>query len=195
MAILQSGDLSFDFRYTGFKHGWIQYQFFFLWKGEPIIRDEALKWRGERPQSAFLANADEKDEFLPFLKNLLETDEADYWEPIEPDIIVGIYPDAFFPFLKSHLTLIYESEDSKNKREERRRLKQEKGKLPDDLYTFISLVDAYNFKEADGYYGQGFSLQMLVTRHQLETFAENLDNEYNEFKKEFMVDEWNERNS
>lgn len=199
MAVLQSGDLSFDFRYTGFEHGWVQYQFFFLWKGEPVIRDEALKrwseyWNG-RPESAFLANSDEKDGFLLFLKKLLESDEADYWEPIEPDIIVAIYPDGYFPFLKSHMTLVYESEESKKKRESRRKLKEEKGKLPDDSYTFIAFVDAYNFKKADAYYGQGFSLQMIVSRHDLETFADDLDREYTEFKKVFRVDEWSEENA
>lgn len=199
MALLQSGNLGFDFRYTGFEYGWVQYQFFFLWKGEPVIRDEALKrWSdywNNRHKSAFLANSDEIDGFLPFLKKLLESDEADYWEPIEPDIIIAIYPDDYFPFLKSHMTLIHESEESKRKREARRKLKEEKGKLADDLYTFIAFVDAYNFKEADAYYGQGLSLQMIVSRQDLEIFADDLEREYTEFKKAFKVDEWGEENA
>ncbi len=194
MAVLQSENLSFDFRYTGFEDGWVQYQFFFLWKGEPVIRDEALKrWSG-RQESAFLANSDGRDGFLPFLKELLESDEAEYWEPIEPDIIVAIYPDRYFPFLKSHLTLIFESEDSRKESETRRALKKEKGKLPDDSYTFIALADAHNFRGANAYYGQGLSLQMIVTRQDLEAFADDLDREYAEFKKAFKVDEWGEEN-
>lgn len=196
MAVLQSNDLSFVFRYTGFDHGWVQYQFFFLWKGEPVIRDEVLKRQSKywnsRQESAFLANSYEKDDFLPFLKNLLESDEPDYWEPIEPDIIVAIYPDGYFPFLKSHMTMVYESDESKSQREARRKQKEEIGKLPDDLYTFIAFVDVYNLKEADAYYGQGFSLQMIVSRQNLEAFADDLDCEYTEFKKAFKVDEWGE---
>jgi|GEM_PF-4389121 len=29
MAVLRSGDLSFDFRYTGWRHDWVEYQFYF----------------------------------------------------------------------------------------------------------------------------------------------------------------------
>lgn len=199
MAILKSGELSFDFRYTGFEYGWVQYQFYFLWRGEPIVKDESLKrWSdywGGRPASAFLANEDEADGFLPFLRKVLESDEADYWEPIEPDIIVALYPDDYFPFLKSHRTLVYESEETKKKREARRKLKEEKGKLPDDSYTFIAFVDAYNFKDADAYCGQGFSLHMIVERQEIETFANNLETEYAEFKKLFKVDEYVEENA
>jgi len=189
MAVLKSRDWSFDFRYTGFEHGWVQYDFFFLWKGEPVVRHEALAdyWNG-RPESAFLANSDGRDGLLPFLKELLERDEADYWEPIEPDILVAIYPDRFFPFLKSHMELICESEESRRERETRRKPKEEKGKLPDDLYTFIAFVDAHNFKGADAYYGQGLSLQMIVSRRNLQAFADALDREYMEFKKAFDVD-------
>lgn len=119
MAKLESADLSFDFRYTGFKGGWVQYQFLFLWRGEPIVKDGVLKrcndYWNDRPESEFLANEDEKDSFLPFLNKVLETDTADYWEPIEPDIIIAIYPDEYFPFLKSHWVLIRESEQAREK--------------------------------------------------------------------------------
>jgi hypothetical protein len=196
MATLKSGELSFDFRYTGFEYGWVQYQFYFCWRSEPIVRDGVLKrwsdyWNG-RPQSAFLANDYESDGLLPFLRKVLESDEADYWEPLEPDIILALYPDDYFPFLKSHLTLVYESEESKRKREERRKLKEQEGKLPDDLFTLIAFVDAYNFKDADAYYGQGFSMHMIVERHEIEAFANELESEYIEFKKRFKVDEYME---
>lgn len=79
------------------------------------------------------------------------------------------------------------------KREARKKLKEEQGKLPDDLYTCIASVDAYNFKEADAYYGQGFALHMIVKRHQLESFASQLQSEYMDFKKAFEVDEWLEK--
>jgi hypothetical protein len=199
MAILKSGALSFDFRYVNFEYGWVKYQFYFCWNNEPIVKDSILKrwsdyWNG-RPESAFLANEDESDGLLPLLKRVLETDEADYWEPIEPDIIVALYPGQYFPFLPSHRKLLYESEASKSKREAREKLKAEKGKLPDDAYTFIALVDAYNLKDADAYYGQGLSLQMIVERWELERFMDDLEREYQTFKDKFKVDEWIEENA
>ena len=124
MAKLESADLSFDFRYTGFQGGWVQYQFLFLWRGEPIVKDEVLKrcndYWNDRPESAFLASEDEQDSFLPLINKVLETDIADYWEPIEPDIIIAIYPDEYFPFLKSHWVLIRESEQFKEERAARK---------------------------------------------------------------------------
>jgi hypothetical protein len=112
-----------------------------------------------------------------------ENGEADYWEPIEPDIIVALYPDDYFPFLKSHLTLVRENDEFKQKREARKKLKEEKGKLPDDLFTIIAFVDAYNFKDAGAYYGQGFSIHMIVERQEIEAFADQLEAEYTELKK------------
>lgn len=194
MATLKSGELSFDFRYSGFEYGWVQYQFYFLWKGKPLIRDDALKrwseyWNG-RAEGAFLANEHESDYFLPFLQKILASDQADYWEPIEPDIIVGIYPDDFFPFLKSHMTLVWESEESRQSRKAREELRQERGKLPDDLFTLIVFVDAYNLEGADAYYRQGLSLHMVVTRDELQAFANELEKEYTEFKLRFKVDDY-----
>lgn len=199
MATLKSGELSFDFRYSGFECGWVQYQFYFLWKGKPVIRDDALKRRNDywnsRSEGAFLANEDESDCFLPFLQKILASDKADYWEPIEPDIIVGIYPDDFFPFLKSHKTLVWESEESRQNRKAREQLKKEQGKLPDDLFTLIAFVDAYNLEGAETYYGEGLSLHMVVTRDELQSFADELEKEYSEFKLRFKVDEYRDKDA
>lgn len=186
MAILKSGELSFDFRYGGFGNGWVQYQFYFRWKEKTVIKDESLKRRGDywgsRPEGAFLANEDESDSFVPFLRKVLETDEADYWEPTDPDIIVALYPGDYFPFLKSHYKVVFESDDLKQQRRDWRKLKEEKRKLPDDHYTFIVFVDAYNFKDADAYYGEGFSMHMVVERQDLEAFTDELEREYASFK-------------
>lgn len=194
MAILRSGSLGFDFRYTGFSNGWVQYQFYFLWDDKPIVRNEILErtpgYRSRRPESAFLANDCGGDRFIPFLKEVLDSEEPDYWEPMEPDIVVAVYPGNYFPFLKSHWTLVHESEEAKNERQERMKSKAEMGKLPDDDVTLIAFVDACNFKDADAYYGQGLSLQMIVKRHEIMKFIDDLECEYSEFRKTFKVDEW-----
>lgn len=196
MATLQSRDLSFEFCFSGFEDGWVQYQFYFKWQGEPLVRDDLLKKWGEywgsRPSGALLANEDAGDGFAPFLRKVLSQDKADYWEPTEPDIMVAIYPDDFFPFLPSHHKLIYESPELQAERKARAALKKEKGQLSDDRYTFMVFVDAYNLKRAGFYYGQGLTLQMVVNREELETFATCLEREYLEFKERFQVDRLNE---
>ncbi len=71
-----------------------------------------------------------------------------------------------------------------------RRLDKEKGKSPDDSYTFTAFVDAYNFKDSDTYYGQGLSLQMIVNRSDLEQFVIDLEKEYKDFKTRFKDDDY-----
>ena len=196
MATLSSDDLSFEFNYSDFEGGWIRYQFYFRWRGENIINDSTLKkdgdYWGNRASGAFLAEEYEVDGLTRLLKEVLEKNQADYWESLDPDILVAVYPDQFFPFLPSHYQLVRESDEHKAKREARENLKKEQGNLPDDLFTIIVFVDAYNLKHADTYYGSGLSLQMIVTREELGAFLNDLQTEYQEFKEKFRVDEWRE---
>lgn len=191
MAKLQSGDLSFDFRYVGFDDGWVQYDFCLRWKDQNLLRMDhhrpRSKFWGKRTEGAFFANEYEGDGLLPLLRKVLDEDRADYWEPVEPDVVIAIYPEDRFPFLPSHYQPEYESPNYKAKREAREQLKKEKGKLPDDSYTFIVFVDAHNFEDAAYYYGQGLSLHMIVSRIQLQGFAEDLEREYQEFKQRFNL--------
>ena len=189
-------DLSFEFNYSGFEGGWIEYQFYFRWRGDNIINDRVLEeggdYWGNRTEGSFLAREYEVDGLTRLLKEVLEKNQADYWDPVEPDILVALYPDQFFPFLPSHYRLIHESDEHKAKHEAREKLKKEQGNQPDDLFTFIAFVDVYNLKHADAYYGSGLSLQMIVSREKLEAFLYNLETEYQAFKEKFIVDEWQE---
>lgn len=189
MALLKSELLSLEINFVGFKHGWVQYEIYFRWENEPIINDNLLKKNGEywgsRKKGSFLANEDEKDRLIDTISKVLQTNEADYWEPVDPDVIVAIYPERYFPFLKPHYTLINESEDHKKKREEREKLKKKLGSLPDDSFTIIVFIDAYNFKNSDAYYGEGISLHLIVDRVTLEKFNSELSNEYSKFKEKF----------
>lgn len=194
MAMLKSDDLSFEFQFTGFQYGWVKYQFYFRWKGDTVIRHDVLKdcseyWK-DRPVGAFLANEIREDTLISFLKEVLEKDNPDYWEPMEPDIILAVYPGMYFPFMPSHMKLVYESDEVKAMRTAMEKERAEKGKLPDDAYTVIIFVDAYNMKEADAYYGQGLSLQMIVHRKDLEQFVADLEEEYLMFRKVFGVDQY-----
>ena len=193
MALLKSELLSLEINFVGFEYGWVQYEIYFRWENEPIINDNLLKRDGEywgsRKIGSFLANEDEKDRLIDTISKVLQTNESQYWEPIDPDIIVAIYPEMYFPFQRSHYTLIHESEDYKKKRGEREKLKKELGSLPDDSFTIIVFIDAYNFKNSDAYYGEGISLHLIVDRVTLENFNSELSREYSEFKEKYKVDE------
>ena len=113
------------------------------------------------------------------IREILQTNEPEYWEPLEPDAIIAIYPDRFFPFMKSHIIeeWIGEKEHEENKKKERK-----KGKEPDDLFMVITFIDSYTFKNNMAYSGEGISLHLIVTREDLEKFADDLEREYRNLK-------------
>ncbi len=199
MAKLQSGNLTLEIIVGLFEYDWVTYEIKFYWKDDVIVNDNILKRAGEfwrrRSHATFMANDYGRDHLIETIKNILETRKSEYWEPIEPDIIMAIYPNEFFPFMESHWTLIEDDEDGneeeniKNREKEEReketdiRKEQNKNeryiaKNPDDLFTIISFIDAYSFEGQDTYSGEGISLHMIVTRNKLEMFAADLEIEY-----------------
>lgn len=173
MAILTSGDLSFEFCYTVRKHDWVEYKFFFCWRGESLINDSVLA-RGEDPKDRrpgeMFANEDREDGLIPFIEKALQTEKIEYWWPTEEDIIVGIYPNLLFPFLSGNRLRI-----------------DERGK-PEDLFTLMVSVDTSNFKQSKGYTRDGMALHMVVRRAQLVEFLSKLKEEYAEFLKKYPPD-------
>ncbi len=198
MAVLQSGKLSFHFQFVGFTSGYIEYRYTLCWQDEPIVNDDVLKrdndYWDKRPKGWFLADEFRQDRFVPFLRRILEEDKADYWESLDPDVMVAIYPDGYFPFLKSHWVLMHQSTRQQKEQESRLQRKKEQGKLPDDSYTVIVFFDAYHFKSEDVYQGDGISLHLVVQRTALKAFTNALSREYEEFKTKFRIDEWNAEN-
>ncbi len=196
MAKLESDSLSLEIAFRGFEYGWVQYEIAFLWEGEGMINDSLLKrWSSywnSRTNGRFLANDYEADILIRTLEKILETDKAEYWQPMEPDITIAVYPNEFFPFLKSHYKIIYKSDEAKKKSEEYEKLKREKGKLPSDLFTIIVFIDAYNFRNCEAYQSEGISLHLIVERENLESFCNRLKTEYLEFKEKYKVDEYKE---
>lgn len=183
MAKLQSDCLILDIKFMGFKDEWIEYEIKFYWKDEIIINDSLLKREGEywgkRSTGAFLANDYQKDFLTGTIRDILKTNEPDYWEPLEPDAIIAIYPGRFFPFLKSH---IIEEEIGEKEHEENEKKKQKKVNQPDDLFTIITFIDSYSFKNNRAYSGEGISLHLIVTRENLEKFTNELEIEYQNLK-------------
>jgi hypothetical protein len=183
MAKLQSGDLNLDIKFMGFKDEWIEYEIKFYWKDEIIINDSLLKREGEywgkRSTGAFLANDYQKDFLIGTIRDILRTNESEYWEPLEPDAIIAIYPGTFFPFMKSH---IIEEWIGEKEHEDNKKRKQKKSNQPDDIFTIITFIDSYTFKNNMAYSGEGISLHLIVTRKDLEKFADELEKEYQNLK-------------
>ncbi len=176
MAKLQSNDLTLEIKFNGFKDEWVIYEIKFYWKDDAIVKDGIIKrtgeWRGS--SGAFFANDYQRDNLIETIKKVLETNKPEYWEPMEPDAIIAIYPEMFFPFLKSHWTLIEEN----NEEIEPEEREKENGKQPDDLFTIIAFIDSYNFKNSGAYSGEGISLHLTVKRNVLEKFVTSLELEY-----------------
>ncbi|OPY17500.1 MAG: hypothetical protein A4E74_01235 [Syntrophus sp. PtaB.Bin075] len=196
MARLSKGDATLEISYRDFFAGWVMYEINFLWRGENIVNEDILQrseLRENFSKGAMVASEDAECGLLPILRKVIETNQPDYWEPLEPDVILGIYPEDYFPFLESKWRLVRESEEHRRECEERALLKAEKGVLADDYITLIMFVDTYAFKGCDAYSGDGISLHLMVKRRELESFYDELKGEYLEFKKRFHVDDLNRK--
>src|SRR3989304_3627574 len=96
MAKLQSDDLILYIKFMCFKNGRIEYDMRFYWKDEIIVKDSILKREGEywgkRSTGAFLANDYQKDFLIKTIRDILKTNEPEYWEPLKPSATIAIYP-------------------------------------------------------------------------------------------------------
>jgi len=152
-----------------------------------MINDALLKrwsdyWRS-RSKGYFLANEYEKDFLIETIAKALQTDEPQYWQSLDPDLTFAVHPKKHSPFLKPNNSLFDDADKTKSEQ-------INKEKQPDDWFTVIAFVDAYNFQNSDTYYDGGIALHMLVERKDVEIFCANLKKEYAEFKKKFKVDEY-----
>jgi hypothetical protein len=198
MARLTSDDLTLEITYReacedSLGHQTARYEVRFLWRGEPIIRDAVLKrvnswWSSEKP-GAFIASDFDAHLLLSTIEEALTTGEPRYHEPVDPDIVLAIYPDDFFPFLDAKWKIVWQSDEEKARTEERERRKREEGALPDDLFQVILAVDTYNLRGEHAYSGSGPALHMLVRRHELERFLADLRAEYTEARQRGEIDD------
>lgn len=174
MAKLQSEGLTLEIKFNSFKDEWVRYDIKFYWKDDIIINDSILKrmgeWWGKRNYATFLANDYEEDNLIEIIRKALNTNRPECWEPMEPDAKVAIYPGMFFPFLKTRYNFFEEMEEMRREKEQ--------NKNEDDLFTIITFIDAYNFKDMGLYSGQGISLHLIVERKDLEKFVTDLEIEY-----------------
>lgn len=190
MAKLTCDEITFEIRFKEYdSYKWVQYEVFFLYKGEPLVRDELLKrvneYWADRSPHAFKVNEARRDTLIPVLRNVLETNEPDFWEPIEPDLTLAIFPETIFPMMPPKWELIGMSEEAEEELEKYRLVKEVAERLPSDPFTVIALIDAYNFGDTYGYLGSGPALILHPTRWQLRQFMEELEAEYADFCEQF----------
>lgn len=186
MATLTDSLLSFEFVFKNVDDClWIKYEFYFRWNGESVFRDELLKrnpsgWSGRSP-GALCANEYDRDTLLPVLQKVLTSTSPTYWQPTEPDVIIGFYPDQEFPFIP-RTSAIWYTDRIKQQMEARRIQKAaHNGVLPDDTITMIVFVDAYNWKNCAPYRGSGLGMIMRPKRSELAKFHRELQSEYRAF--------------
>jgi len=176
MAKIQSNNLALEIKFNRFEDEWIAYEISFLWKYKIIINDDILKkdrWWDRRKYGNFLVNDYEKDYLIETLKKVLETNKSEYWEPIEPDAKIAIYPESYFPFLKDHWVKV---DDTCEKIIQVDNDKQDTNNY--ELFTIITFIDTYNFIDCRSYSSEGISLHLIVTRKDLEKFVTDLETEY-----------------
>lgn len=194
MAKLKSNNFALEIRYVKLDiENWIQYEILFLYKDQPIIQDALLKrvnehWR-ERSFGAFKANECDRDELIDTIQEALDTDEPRYYQPTDPDFIFAIYPNEIFPFMPSNLQLVWSSDEIIQQDEDHELIREVAGgRLPDDLFTLILMVDTYNFGDERAYSSEGPALILLPRRHELRQFLSELKKEYVEFCKTWKIE-------
>lgn len=185
MAKLQSNNLILEIKFDIFEEDWIAYEISFLWKNDLIVNDNILKksrWWDRRKYGTFLANDYKADSLIETIKNCLVTNKPEYWEPIEPDAKIGIYPEMYFPFLKDHWVTVEDTGEEVLQAEEQQELSKDEIQNANnyELFTVIAFIDTYNFEECSSYSSEGISLHIIATRKDLEMFVTDLETEYNE---------------
>ena len=196
MATLHEGDFSLEIRHREFEHGWVYYDIWPKWGGEPILNDAILKrhntpW-AKRGVGAIKACEYRECEVLPLLRRVLETNQPDYWTATDPDITLALYPDRGFPFLPPKSRVVYEAPHIIAEREARDRKRLETGPLPDDLIEMMLFVDVYNFSGAGAYHGSGTCFRFTPLRLELQKFYDDLRAEYVLFREAWNVQALNE---
>jgi hypothetical protein len=195
MATLLVDDLGLEIRYRNFEYGWVVYDILPLWRGKPILNDAILKrhndYWGGRAYGGVHANEHRGCAVLPLLRRVLETNKADYCETLDPDILLAIYPNRYFPFLPSTMKLLWEAPHLTEARAKREAERDPLGRLPEDVIEVILSVDTYNFSDCDAYSGQGVCFRLAPRRHALEEFYQQLRAEYVIFKEKHGVDKFN----
>jgi hypothetical protein len=156
-----------------------------LWRG---LCSHMCRCANQGKHGGYRCNEYGGDTLIPTLEHVLTENRPASWTPIEPDAKLAFYPEMVFPFMCSSSNtrsykLIYESDESRQEREDRAAQKALFGKLPNDPFTVIAFADAYNFERAMIYTGSGPALILVTNRLEVENFLYQLKEEYAAFQK------------
>lgn len=206
MAKLESEKLTFEIETTNIvklKERWneIFYAFYLKWNNEKIFNPLILK-KKRNPKldpkyfDAILGWDDFEEDEHPKLNSKIEKaikeDEPSIWKPLDPDIVIGIYPNMYFPFLKSDFerrnrykdileskNILIRYEEDRKKLENKKAIVEEHGGiLPDDPFTIVVATNTYNFEGETLYSGDTISLNICVSRSEMQKFLNDLELDY-----------------
>jgi len=207
MAKLESDKFTFEIETTNIwklsgRWNEIFYAFYLTWNNEKIFNPLILKEKSNpklepKYSDAILGwgdfNEDEEPRLNSKIKKAIKEDEPSIWEPLDPDIVFGIYPNMYFPFLKSDFerrnrykdileskNILIRYEEDRKKLEDKKAIVEEHGGiLPDDPFTIVLAVNTYNFKGVKTYSLQNsISLNMTVSRSKMGDFLKDLESDY-----------------
>ena len=91
-----SAELSLEITYARFEYGWVYYDIYPAFGGQPILNGAALKTSqnlGPARSGALSACEDEFCSLLPAMRRFVETGVPGEWTPIEPDVTLTMAPD------------------------------------------------------------------------------------------------------
>ncbi|WAC27890.1 hypothetical protein [Ancylobacter sp. SL191] len=182
MATLNVEGLALQVIYAAIDGGDIHYEISLQWNGQSVLNTDILKreaFRVGHPLGWVSALNGEPCSLLPFLRKVVDEDEADYFETMDLSLIIAAYPRSDFPFLPSHWRLIPKDTDDATGVDQAAVVAA--GPAPEDFIELMIFVDAFNFKGAPYPSGIGAGIRMSPTRKDLSTFHDDLKTEYDAF--------------
>lgn len=160
----------------------VLYEVGFIWDYAPVVNDSIISgysYGCKRSPGKFMIGDHDGPYLIDTIRKTLATDAPDYWEPIEPDAIIAFYPGMHFPFLPSHMQMLWESSELQQSQEKKQQDREAAGGvLPSDVITVIAFINSGYLSNNSGYAGSGLAVVLSPSHLELERFCEQLAIEY-----------------
>jgi len=181
LAVLTRCNLSLEIKPFKDYRGNIDLRFYFKYKDKNVFNKDIFA--KDNKDCSFVT--EEETSLSLLIKKVLDTNQPDYWDSMEPRVVIGIYPNLEFPFLKEHETekgnyyLFSENNDIQWSNLKSISSK-EKGNYD---YTIIVCLDSVGLQGEGLSFYQGMSLIIRADRDELEKFVEELEFECKNAKR------------